>query len=58
MVALENDPELTDAHRADAVAWGIYTLILAVNVLHVNAKVLAHGNLIPEFIFVTPAEGL
>jgi hypothetical protein len=57
MVALENDPELTDAQRADAVAWGIYTLILAVNFLHVNAKV-AHGNLIPEFIFVTPAGGL
>jgi SCY1-like protein 1 len=51
---LENDPEMTDAQRADAVAWGIYTLILAVNFLHVNAKV-AHGNLIPEAIFVTPA---
>lgn len=50
---LEKDPELTEAQRADAISWGIYTLIQAVNFLHMNAKV-AHGNLIPEAIFVTP----
>lgn len=50
---LERDSEMTDTQRADAVAWGIYTLIQAVNFLHSTAK-LAHGNLIPESIFVTP----
>jgi len=50
---LEKDPELTEVQRADAISWGIYTLIQAVSFLHMNAKV-AHGNIIPEAIFVTP----
>ena len=51
---LEQDPEMNDAQRADAVAWGVYNLIQAVNFLHTNAKV-AHGNLTPESVFVTPS---
>lgn len=49
---LEKDSELTDEQRADAVAWGIYCVIQAVNFLHNTAKV-AHGNLCPHAIFVT-----
>jgi len=51
---LENDPELSNAQRADAIAWGIYNLIQAANFLHNTAKV-AHGNLSMHCIFVTPA---
>ncbi len=51
---LENDPELSNAQRADAIAWGIYNLIQAVNFLHNTAKV-AHGNLSMHSVFVTPA---
>lgn len=49
---LGKDSDLTDDQRADAVAWGIYCIIQAVNFLHNTAKV-AHGNLCPYAIFVT-----
>ena len=50
---LEKDSEMTDKQREDAIAWGIYTVIQAVNFLHAVAKV-AHGNLTPNAIYVTP----
>lgn len=49
---LEHDPEMSDAQREDAVTWGIYNVIQAVNFLHTVAKV-AHGNLTSNSIFVT-----
>lgn len=49
---LAKDSELTNEQRADAVAWGIYCIIQAINFLHNTAKV-AHGNLCPHAIFVT-----
>ncbi len=50
---LEHDPGMSDAQRNDAVTWGIYNIIQAVNFLHSVAKV-AHGNLTPNAIYVTP----
>jgi len=40
--------------NADAIAWGIYSLIQALDFLHNTAK-LAHGNICLHSIFVTPA---
>lgn len=52
--SLQNDTSLIDAQRSDAIAWGIFNLIQALSFLHNNAK-LAHGNLCPHSIYVTPS---
>jgi SCY1-like protein 1 len=50
---LQESTYLTDTQRQDAIAWGVHNLIQALTFLHNNAKV-AHGNICPHAIFVTP----
>jgi len=52
--ALQADTTVSNTQRADAVAWGICNLIQGLTFLHNHAKV-AHGNLCPHAIFVTPS---
>lgn len=52
--ALQNDNSLTDKERSDSVGYGIHTLIHALTFLHNNAKV-AHGNICPHALYVTPS---
>ena len=51
--SLQENRDLTDTQRQDAIAWGVKSLIQALTFLHTHAK-LAHGNLSPHAIFVTP----
>lgn len=51
---LAESPDFNDNQRQDAIAWGIQNLIHALTFLHKTAEV-AHGNLSPSAIFVTPA---
>lgn len=52
--SLQNDSTLNDSQRAHAVGYGIYNIIEALTFLHNNAKV-AHGNVCPHAIYVTPS---
>jgi SCY1-like protein 1 len=45
---------LDTQNNSDAIAWGILCLIQALDFLHSTAK-LAHGNVCPYSVFVTPA---
>ena len=51
---LQNDTTLSDTQRAYAVGYGIYNIVEALSFLHNHAK-LAHGNLCPHAIYVTPS---
>jgi len=46
--------EINNTQRQDCISWGIQNLIQALTFLHTTAKV-AHGNLCPHAIYVTPS---
>lgn len=54
LTQLSESTTMSDQQKQHAISWGVYSIIQALTFLHTTVKV-AHGNICPHAIYVTPA---